>query len=67
MATSDDQAYVAACATLLGMALDDEQRQAVAAAFAGYRESAALLMSFALPVETEPASVYTLEDVDARK
>ena len=58
----DDDAYVAAAAPLVGLTLDDERRAAVAAAFAGYREAAALLMAFSLPVEIEPAAVYTFED-----
>jgi hypothetical protein len=62
-----DEAYVAAAAPLLGFALDDERRAAVVATFAAYRELAALLMSLPLPPETEPASVYTLEDADDRE
>ncbi len=56
-----DEDFVAMAALMLALNLDADRRTAVAAAFATYRESAALLMSFPLPAETELASVYTFD------
>jgi hypothetical protein len=63
----DDEAHVTTTAALVGLALSDERRLTVAAAFGAYRELGALLMSFPLPVEIEPASVYTLEIANDRE
>lgn len=61
-----DEDFVAVAASMLALCLDADRRTSVAAAFATYRESAALLMSFPLSAETELASVYTFDDAVER-
>ena len=67
METFDDNPFVGQAALIVGLTLDEERRTAVAAAFAAYRDAAALLMSFPLPAGIESASVYTLDDAGDRE
>jgi hypothetical protein len=59
--------YVDQAAALLGLALSNEYRPGVIAAFAAFRTAANLLLEFPMPAEMEPASVYSFgEDDDDR-
>jgi hypothetical protein len=54
--------YVEYASSLVGLDLRGERARAVATAFATYRAAAALMMDMPLPDDSEPASVYTLEN-----
>ena len=59
MNATDIEKFVAASAQALGLTLDPEQLQRVAAVFARNAEIARLVLEFDLPASIEPAPVFT--------
>lgn len=58
MTTDEALAYVDAAATAQGLKLDEAQRARVAVVFAHNAQIAALIESFELPRDCEPAPVF---------